>query len=309
MPTTKVPVILLKTKSTPTDGYEEYFRSAQTPDGAGFEPVFVPVLEHRYDQGNLGKVVRLVGDGGFAGEGGEGPRRYGGLIFTSQRAVEGFAGAIEAERGAGERDRLAKTPFYVVGPATFRSLSSIHGIPSTQILGAHTGNGEALAHFILTHYTALYPGEEKPPLLSLVGEQRRDIIPKTLGTNGIIVNELIVYKTGIIESFEESFKTTLLETEPTSPSGLRWVAVFSPTGCEAMLRSLHLLDPEERAQMAGRKRTAVATIGPTTRDFLRDRFGFEPDVCATTPSAEGLGDGITRFLEKSGAQEGPSGSS
>ncbi|KAI9762263.1 MAG: hypothetical protein M1840_001442 [Geoglossum simile] len=74
-----LPTILLKTNSTPTDGYEEYFRSAQTPDGAGFEPVFVPVLEHRYDQGNLGEVVRLVRDGGFAGEGGDGPRRHGGL--------------------------------------------------------------------------------------------------------------------------------------------------------------------------------------------------------------------------------------
>jgi uroporphyrinogen-III synthase len=102
MPTTKVPIILLKTKSTPTDGYEEYFRSAQTPDGAGFEPVFVPVLEHRYNRENLGEVVRLVRDGCFAGKEGEGPNRYGGLIFTSQRAVEGFAGAIEAERGAGK---------------------------------------------------------------------------------------------------------------------------------------------------------------------------------------------------------------
>jgi uroporphyrinogen-III synthase len=204
---------------------------------------------------------------------------------------------------------LAKTPFYVVGPATFRSLSSIPGVPPTQIFGAHTGNGEALAHFILSHYTALYPGEEKPPLLFLVGEQRRDIIPKILGANGIIVDELIVYETAIMESFEESFKITLSETEKTVPGGLRWVTVFSPTGCEAMLRSLHLLDPEERAQMTGRSRTAVATIGPTTRDFLLDKFGFEPDVCAASPSAEGLGDGITRFLEKSGPPEGPSGSS
>ena len=69
MPTTKVPIILLKTKSTPTDGYEEYFRSAQTLDGVGFEPAFVPVLEHRYNRENLGEVARLVRDGAFAGGG------------------------------------------------------------------------------------------------------------------------------------------------------------------------------------------------------------------------------------------------
>ncbi|KAI9762262.1 MAG: hypothetical protein M1840_001441 [Geoglossum simile] len=72
------------------------------------------------------------------------------------------------------------------------------------------------SHFILTNYTALYPGGEKPPPLFLLGEQRRDIIPNILGTNDIIVDELIVYKTGLMESFEESFKTTLLETEPTA---------------------------------------------------------------------------------------------
>jgi uroporphyrinogen-III synthase len=196
--------------------------------------------------------------------------------------------------------RLAKVPFYVVGPATFRSLSSVTGIPPTQILGAHTGSGEALAQFILTHYATLYPDEEKPPLLFLVGEQRRDVIPKTLGANGIAVEELVVYETGITESFEENFKAVLSKTELTAFDGPRWAVVFSPAGCEAMLRSLHLLDPEERAQqMAGRRRTLVATIGPTTRDFLRDKFGFDPDVCAASPSAEGLGDGIAQFLEKS----------
>ncbi|KAH0551491.1 hypothetical protein GP486_007296 [Trichoglossum hirsutum] len=107
-----------------------------------------------------------------------------------------------------------------------------------------------------------------------------------------------------MHSFEEDLGALLAETELSSAAGggVRWVVVFSPTGCEAMLRSLHLLDPAERAQQKTRKldrwRTLVATIGPTTRDFLRDKFGFEPDVCAASPNSESLGDGIMRFLEE-----------
>ena len=98
MSTAKVPIILLKTKSTPTDGYEEHLRSARTLDGVGFEPVFVPVLEHRYNRENLDEVARLMRDGGFGAGEGEVGKKYGGLIFTSQRAVEGFIGVVEVER-------------------------------------------------------------------------------------------------------------------------------------------------------------------------------------------------------------------
>jgi uroporphyrinogen-III synthase len=121
-----------------------------------------------------------------------------------------------------------------------------------------------------------------------------------LAGNGIAVDELVVYETGVMESFEEDLKAVLEETEiSTASCGVRWVVVFSPTGCEVVLRSLRLLDLGERAQREklDRRRTLVATIGPTTRDFLREKFGFEPDVCATSPSAEGLGDSILRFLE------------
>ena len=43
--------------------------------------------------------------------------------------------------------------------------------------------------------------------------------------------------------------------------------------------------------------TYVATIGPTTRDFLRNCFGYEPDVCAEKPSPEGVEMGIRAFLK------------
>src|SRR5881398_1848841 len=75
----KTPVFLLKTKSSPHDGYEEYFSVS-----GRYDPIFVPVLEHRFHDANL-RTVRDLFISGAVG------REYGGLIFTSQRAVEGFA--------------------------------------------------------------------------------------------------------------------------------------------------------------------------------------------------------------------------
>ncbi len=89
MSSLKIPILLLKTKSIPNDGYEEHFSSPNSL----FAPVFVPVLEHKPNITNLERVRTLLQEG-------ELNRRYGGMIFTSQRAVEGFAQVVqELERG------------------------------------------------------------------------------------------------------------------------------------------------------------------------------------------------------------------
>ena len=46
--------------------------------------------------------------------------------------------------------------------------------------------------------------------------------------------------------------------------------------------------------------THLMSIGPTTRDFLKERFGFEVDVCAEQPSPEGVRDGILDFEGRRG---------
>ena len=156
---------------------------------------------------------------------------------------------------------------------------------------------------MLDHYGEWYKHmNTMPPLLFMVGEQRRDIIPRTLmdpqlpENRRIHVNELVVYGTGVMETFEEDFKRILMQTKH---KGMRWVVVFSPTGCEAMLRALHLLDPQtgKAKTYAQRGDTYIATIGPTTRDFLRETFGFEADVCAEKPNPESIHAGIMDFLQ------------
>ncbi|KAK6608351.1 uroporphyrinogen-III synthase [Botrytis cinerea] len=228
------------TKSVPNDGYEERFeevsfnavRYGGGVEGSerGFEPTFVPVLEHRFVDEGVDEVKRLLKERGIGREEG---KEYGGLIFTSQRAVELFAKLVEEGRSEDDSDEwpyLQNIPIYTVGPATSRALRSIPQTPALNIFGAESGNGEALAHYMLEHYGNWYKNRcVKPSLLFMVGEQRRDIIPRTLmdpelsDGKRIQVDELVVYGTGVMESFEEDFKALLKETEHRDT---RWVVVF-----------------------------------------------------------------------------------
>ncbi|KAJ5777670.1 Tetrapyrrole biosynthesis uroporphyrinogen III synthase [Penicillium odoratum] len=322
MPST--PILLLKTRSSPHDGYDD-FLSAQ-----GYNPSFIPVLEHRFNTKNLAQVRDLFASGAFepnATNKDETEKKYGGMIFTSQRAVEGFAKMIEQDgrefriiptRASQEASRTNNIltninlvpqpsnpiPLYTVGPATARTLTTLRDkyLPTATIHGAESGTGENLAHLMLQHYNSLHPRTSqdqspKPGLLFLVGEQRRDIIPKTLMSESlpveerIAVDERVVYETGEMEGFERDFERSV------SACGDCWVVVFSPSGCEAMLRVLKLGPFAGDEDGGGERRLFVATIGPTTRDYLKNMFGFEADVCAEKPSPEGVVEGIRRFVD------------
>lgn len=87
-----IPIFLLKTKSTPHDGYEEFFSSTKLHDHA-LTPTFVPVLEHRLLEPGMDTVRQLLRERRINNSGDEGT--YGGLIFTSQRAVEAFASLVD----------------------------------------------------------------------------------------------------------------------------------------------------------------------------------------------------------------------
>lgn len=301
-----VPILLLKTKSAPTDTYEELFLGL---DDGRYAPVFVPVLEHRFKRDALREVREHVTSRGLVPKSQKGLATYGALIFTSQRAVEAFTEVIQEIRSQGTYkvdDLLPESlPLYVVGPATARGLRAL-GL-KCPILGEETGNGEALAGFILQHYNAMYPDTPNPPVLFMVGDKRRDIIPKTLQSVELEpnarakVDELVIYETGEMQSFKENFSAIWKDN---IDRGFRrqWIVVFSPSGCQAMLESLYLLDAETgRAKAStGQRDILIATIGPTTRDFLIQQFGFIPDVCAEKPTPEGIAEGIKDFLEKRG---------
>ncbi len=100
-----------------------------------------------------------------------------------------------------------------------------------------------------------------------------------------------------MQSFRNDFEQRLRET---AGRPLRWVVVFSPTGCDSMLEALGLLDKSTgdiKKREAGYN-TYVATIGPTTRDYLVKKFGFHPEVCAEQPTPEGVRNGIAHFSKR-----------
>ncbi len=299
----QIPVLLLKTKSSPIDAYEDHFSTRQ--DELDFVPAFIPVLEHRLDASGMTRLAVLLEDGKLAGDA---DSAYGGLVFASQRAVEAFAKLVTDGRGTGEPGwpHLQNTPIYSVGPATARALRAVPQEPSLQVFGEHTGNADKLAPFILEHYGHWYAERGQsppPPLLLVVGEQRRDTIPKALMDASlppercIPVDEVVVYVTGVAESFGSEFKRALAATQS---ARLRWVVVFSPTGCDSMLSGLGMLDEttnQARPHLDG-PTTVVATIGPTTRRYLQKTFGFEPQVCSEQPTPEALSAGIAKYTRR-----------
>ncbi|KAM0429851.1 hypothetical protein ACHAQK_010968 [Fusarium lateritium] len=308
--TAKIPILLLKTRSSPGDSYEDLFSESDTKE-IGFAPEFVPVLLHQFHDEGMKEVAALLRERRI---GNQEHDEYGGLIFTSQRAVEAFVKLVEdgkAEDATNSADttswpHLQNVLVYSVGPATTRALAAVPQDPPLQVFGSHTGNGAALGPYILAHYFEWYRDQNRPtlpPLLFLVGETRRDIIPKTLqdgalpDTERIRVTETVVYGTGVMESFPVDLRRVLSETRD---DPVRWIVVFSPTGCDSMLRVMGILDAETSKVYKGYERdgkTFIATIGPTTRDHLLS-FGFEPDVCAESPTPQGVLEGIKEFMAK-----------
>jgi uroporphyrinogen-III synthase len=99
--TPSIPVLLLKTRSSPSDAYEELFSAPGTGDFV-FEPRFLPVLEHRFKTEGLARVRELLQARQIGANEG---CLYGGLVFTSQRAVEAFAEVVDKGKGPSEHRR------------------------------------------------------------------------------------------------------------------------------------------------------------------------------------------------------------
>lgn len=72
-----------------------------------------------------------------------------------------------------------------------------------------------------------------------------------------------------------------------------WLVLFSPGCCEIVLDALAAARTE--ADRSSGTRYALATIGPTSADTVRRLSKVGPDVCAATPTPEGVGAGIEQF--------------
>ena len=333
-PPKKPPLLLLKSPH-PTPETDTY-----TP---ALNPLFtthyIPVLTHTLHPDALIKLLLKHLDP--ASPHASTPFPYGALILTSQRAVAVLSAAlsspvIQAKIGA-QRLGALELGLWVVGPATAGAVEETvqrRWLRGCRVCGGQeAGRGEVLAGMMLREggYEVFEEeegmgegeaeqgeGEEmgkgtgrrrrkKKPVLFLVGETRRDVIPRMLQSEALAeeervkVDEVVVYQSAEMEDFGWQFERVCQETqkERAEEDGVRWVVVFSPMAGRGMLKGLGWLD-EGTGKVDGRlmvgRRDFVACIGPTTRAYLSREFGFEADVVARKPSPEGVREGIEEFM-------------
>ncbi|EWC45911.1 hypothetical protein DRE_04918 [Drechslerella stenobrocha 248] len=279
-PLRKTPVLLLKTASS-ADPYSSLLSST-----GAYTPIFIPVLQHYSVNADVVKTLILEGAVGAADDISHG--RFGALVITSQRAVEALGAVLEGLKETDADTRaafLSSTRIYVVGPATRTALVNL-GFTATNVIGEESGNGAVLTDFIVGDCVSR--GDNRHMLL-LVGETHSTVIPtrvpekfRELTGVDMHVEEVVVYHTNVVEAFEGEFRAQLDRLDEGGEGAkVRWVVVFSPTGAGAALKVLKEREGDGRVNR-------ICTIGPTTRDFLWQKFQRLPDAVAKSPSPEGL---------------------
>lgn len=239
-------ILLLKNKTAQQDKYETTFQSY------GFEPVFVPLITHTHVPQGL---LQLLENNAYLAQ-------LQNIIVTSQRTVECLYESVLPRLDASAKQSLLQKTVYAVGPSTSEFLMRI-GFTNVKG-GSNAGNGSILADIISSDISNQLP---KPEPLLLVGEIRRDIIPKKLSSDGIPVKEVITYKTANMPDNLMRFKHHATEGS--------WVVFFSPQGTEDII---------EFIKKANYK---VASIGPTTQEFL-EKKGIKPSVVSLKPDEQNL---------------------
>lgn len=250
---------MLKNRTMPVDSYFETFNAN------GDLAEFLPLLEHGPISVSA-TAMYLCGD--------EFVNKTNMFIITSQRAVEVFHECLKFidESDPEIASKIRSKVGYTVGPATEDILrkngfSDVRG-------GAQAGNGSRLADIIISDI-----GNLEQSIVFFTGEIRKDIIPLKLKAHGISVQEQVIYTTkpreGILKDFNKYCENYI-----------DWLVFFSPQGTEDIVRQI-TESPELR-------RIKIASIGPTTEDYLRTN-NIVPHVVAAKPTAVSLFDGLVQW--------------
>ncbi|TNY24047.1 Uroporphyrinogen-III synthase HemD-domain-containing protein [Rhodotorula diobovata] len=216
----------------------------------------VQVLDTTFvNHDELRKEVQLVHSAQGSGGG------YDGVVLTSARSVDAYAHQLSS---LSPLPQPPQVPFFVVGTPTATALASSlpasSAPPRSLILGAHeSGTGEALAHFILDHFSSQQQRAGRQlRLLYLTGDKNRDVVPRTLAEGGISLRELQVYATAPRADLPSELERALLHAAAApaeeddeardggqegqgQPARDVWVALFSPSSASAALSALDTL--------------------------------------------------------------------
>lgn len=244
-------VILLKTKTTPSDPYENLLKNE------GIQHNFIPLLTHKHLPEKCIDLFKADIDG------------IDYLIITSQRAVEALEQSILPSLDQTTIDKIMNKPIFTVGPATADFLQRI-GFKNIKG-GNDAGNGSILSDLIMNEPEEKYKTNKKG--IFLVGEIRKDVIPRKLIPNGYDLEEIVVYTTKSMDNIIERFNEKM---EPTNyQQGQKpYVVFFSPQGTEDIVKTDF-------------SKSTVISIGPTTKEYLEKNDIKVHGVCKK-PNADSL---------------------
>ncbi|KAI5946086.1 Uroporphyrinogen-III synthase [Manis javanica] len=208
------------------------------------------------------------------------PEGYGGLIFTSPRAVEAVELCLEKDNKTevwknSLKEKWNAKSVYVVGNATASLVNKV-GLDTE---GENCGNAEKLAKYICSR--------ESPalPLLFPCGTLKGETLPKMLKDKGIPMESITVYQKiphpGIQVNLNSYYSKQGI---PAS------ITFFSPSGLAYSLKHIQELSGDNIDQIK------FAAIGPTTARALAAQ-GLPVSCTAESPTPQALAAGIRRVLE------------
>uniref|UniRef100_A0A8C2EGS3 Uroporphyrinogen-III synthase n=1 Tax=Cyprinus carpio TaxID=7962 RepID=A0A8C2EGS3_CYPCA len=193
------------------------------------------------------------------------PERFGGLIFSSPRAVEAVKSCLDSQKHRHSESGflLFQIKMKNVGMATIVDLG-------LSPLGEDTGTADALIF------------RNTSPLFFPCGSIKREVLPTALRNNHVPLETLTVYQTSEHPDLQKNI--TEYFTQQVSS-----VAFFSPSGVR------FCLDLVKRLSGSQLEKIKFASIGPTTADALRSH-GLTVSCCAEKPTAKHLAAAITHAL-------------
>ncbi|XP_005902919.2 uroporphyrinogen-III synthase isoform X2 [Bos mutus] len=258
-------VLLLKDPKEDDCGQDPYVRELGL---YGLEATLIPVLSFEFL--SLPSLSEKLSH----------PEGYGGLIFTSPRAVEAVERCLQKDTKAEVWKKSLKEKWnaksvYVVGNATASLVNRI---------GLHTegetcGNAEKLAEYICSREPSALP------LLFPCGTLKREILPKMLKDKGIPLESVTVYQTIPHPGIQGNL--TSYYTQQGVPASITF---FSPSGLTHSLKHIQELSGDSIGQIK------FVAIGPTTAQALAAQ-GLPVSCTAESPTPRALAAGIRTTLQ------------
>ena len=195
-------------------------------------------------------------------------REYDAIAFTSPRAAEHLVARLEM-RGLEWPKEPGGPAVWASGPQTAAALKGRLGrvrLPVAQP-GAKLGAAQALAGTMLEEGVS-------GPVLFPCGEAHREELPSELRGHGLVVDEIICYRSVLADEAE--------------------ARVAASRGGVLVVASPRVADLLARACPRG-NRPALVAVGPTTAESAR-MAGWSPSAIATEPSARALVSAVRTLL-------------